>query len=238
MDRQTVYFGQIPLETDQLKQSQNSMVALAKLASAVLGTTTIVNGFTCTPTTPASLNVLLTAGEVYQLENLEATAWSSLQANTAYSILKQGIQPGQQTFGITPPSTVGYSQVFLLEVQYQDLDNGSLVLPYYNAANPSSPFAGPGNSGAAQNTVRQGIVAAQLKAGVAAATGSQVAPTADAGWTGLFYITVANGATTITAGNITQVPSAPFIPATLPAIPGDVQIGKWFPPLIPAQPTI
>jgi hypothetical protein len=94
------------------------MVALAKLASAVLGTTTIVNGFTCTPTTPASLNVLPTAGEVYQLENLEATAWSSLSANTAYSILKQGIQLSQQTFGITPPATVGYSQVFLLEVQY------------------------------------------------------------------------------------------------------------------------
>jgi hypothetical protein len=227
MDRQTIYFGQVPLETDQLKQSQNTMVALAKLASAVLGTSTIVNGFTVTPTSPASLNVILTAGEVYQLENLEATAWSSLPANTTYSILKQGIQLGQQTFGITPPGTVGYSQVFLVEVQYQDLDSGALVLPYYNAANPSSPFAGPGNAGSAQNTVRQGIVAAQVKAGVSAATGSQVAPTADAGWTGLFYVTVANGATTITAGNITQVPSAPFIPATLPAIPGDVQVGKW-----------
>jgi hypothetical protein len=196
MDRQTIYFGQIPLETDLLHAEQNTMVAFAKTAAAFLGTNTVVNSFTCTPTTPASLNVLLTAGEIYQLEDLEATAWPSLAANTQYEILKQGIQLAPATFGITPPTTVGYSQVYLIEVQYQDLDTGSVVLPYYNASVPSQPFAGPGNAGSAQNTVRQGIVASQVKAGVAAATGSQVAPSADAGWTGLFLITVANGATT------------------------------------------
>jgi hypothetical protein len=227
MDRQTIYFGQIPLETDLLHAQQNALVALAKLSSGVLGTPTAVNGFTCTPTNPASLNVVLTAGEIYQLENLEATAWSSLPANTAYSIVKQGVQLGNQIFGITPPATFGYSQVFLLEVQYQDLDSGALVLPYYNAANPSQPFAGPGNAGSAQNTVRQGAVAAQIKAGVAAPTGSQIAPTQDPGWTGLFYITVANGATTITAGNIVQITTAPFIPVTLPGVPPGVQSGIW-----------
>jgi hypothetical protein len=227
LDRQTIYFGQIPLETDLLHAQQNALVALAKLASGVLGAVTNVNGFTCTPTTPASLSVVLTTGEIYQVENLEGSAWSSLPADLVDSIVKQGIQLPNLTFGITPPATFGFSQIYLLEVQYQDLDTGLVTLPYFNAAAPSSPFMGPGNSGTAQNTVRQGAVAAQLKAGIAAPTGTQVAPTADAGWTGLFLITVAQGATTITAGNITQILTAPFIPVTLPNVPAGVRNGLW-----------
>lgn len=227
MDRQTIYFGQIPLETDLLHAEQNAVVALAKLAAGVFGTSPVVNGFTCTPTAPASLSVLLTAGEIYQVANLEATAWSSLPADTAHSILKQGILLDPLTFAITPPGTTGFSQVFLIEVQYADSDTGSTVLSYYNSAQPSNPFNGPGNAGTAQNTVRKGIVATQVKAGVAAATGTQVAPTADAGWTGLFTITVANGQSTITTGNIAQLSNAPFIPTTLPAIPSNLQNGSW-----------
>jgi hypothetical protein len=226
MDRQTIYAGQIPLETDQLKQGQNTMVGLAKLSAAVLGTSTIVNGFTVTPTAPASLNVIVTPGEVYQLENLEQAAWSSLSPDT-HTILKQGVLLDPATFGITPPNTVGYSQAFLVEVQYQDVDSGSTVLPYFNAADPQIPFAGPGNLGSAQNTVRKGVAALQVKAGIAAATGMQTAPTADAGWTAIFVVTVANGATTITSGNISQVPLAPFIPVTLPNVPSGVQSGQW-----------
>lgn len=229
MDRHTVYSGQIPLETELLGAQQNAMVALAKFSAGVLGATTIVNGFTCVPTTPASLTVNLTKGEIYQLEALEATAWSSLAADTTDIILKQGIQLGTAQFNITPPGTSGFSQVFVIEAQYQDLDTVPIVLPYFNAGNPASPFMGPANSNSPQNTVRQGIVASQVKAGVAAPTGSQVTPTADAGWTPLFAVTVANGATTITAGNIAQFPfpAAPFIPVTLPNVPSGVQANLW-----------
>jgi hypothetical protein len=227
MDRLTNYFGQVPLETDLLHTNQNTMVAIAKLAGGVLGLTTAINGLTVTPTGPASLNVLLNEGEIYEMEDLEATSWSSLPADTADTILKQGILLEAATIGITPPTTTGFSQVFLVEVQYQDEDTGAVVLPFFNAAIPAQPFAGPGNSGSASNTVRKGIVAFQVKAGTAAATGSQVAPTPDAGWTGIFNVTVANGATTITSGNIVQVPSAPFIPVTLPNVPAGVQAAEW-----------
>src|ERR1035437_7822832 len=226
MDRQTTYSGQLARTLDILLGGQNTMVGLAKLSEAVLGPSPVVNGFTCTPTTPASLNVILTPGQVYQLKNLEATTWSAVAADTAHSVLKQGILLDPATLGITPPGTVGYSQVFLIEVEYADSDTGSLVLPHYNAALPSSPLNGPGNAGTAQNTVRKGIVSYQVKAGTSATTGTQTTPTADAGWTGLFAVTVANGATTITSGNITQAPAAPFFP-TLPAIPADVQSGEW-----------
>jgi hypothetical protein len=229
MHRQTAYTGQVPRTLDFLLSQQNAMVGLAKLASAVMGTSTLVDAFTCTPTTPASLNVLLTPGSIYQMENLEATSWSSVNADTAHSILKQGILLDAATFGITPPSTIGYSQVFLVEVQYQDLDTGPLTLPYYNAANPTLPFSGPGNAGTSQNTIRQGIVASQVKAGIAAATGTQAAPSPDAGWTGLFLVTVANGQTTITSGNITPITNAPFLATNgfLPQIPSGVQQESW-----------
>src|SRR5258708_40049182 len=106
------------------------MVALAKLAAGVLGQTTIVNAFTCAPTTPASLSVLLTPGEIAQLEHLEQTTSSSLPADLAHTILKQGIQLNTATFGIPPPATTVFSQVFVIEVQYQDLDSGLFTLAY------------------------------------------------------------------------------------------------------------
>jgi hypothetical protein len=227
MDRVTNYYGQIPLETDLLKTNQNTMVAIAKIAEAILGTSIALDGLAVTPTSPASLNVLVGAGQIFALENLEATVWSSLPSDISHSIVKQGIALDAQTFGITPPVTTGYSQVFLVEVQYADLDAGSTVLPYYNSANPAAAFSGPGNSGTAQNTVRRGIVATQIKAGTAATTGTQVAPTADAGWTGIYTVTVANGATTITSGNISVLATAPFINPKLPAVPAGVQSGKW-----------
>lgn len=227
MDRQTVYFAQLARETDILQLQQNTMASLAKLCSGVLGPFTAVNAFTCTPTVPASLNVIVTTGEIYQMENLEQTAWSSLDQDTTHVILKQGILLDPVTLGITPPTTVGFSQVYLVEVQYQDVDSGAIVLPYFNASNPNLPFSGPANSGTAQNTVRRGEVAVQIVAGAAAATGTQVAPTPDPGWTGLFTITVANGATTITSGDIVENLAAPWIPVTLPNVPAGDRDGIW-----------
>jgi hypothetical protein len=229
MDRVSVYSGQVPRTLDMLMSQQNAMVGLAKLTEAVFGTATLADGFTCTPTTPASLNVLVTPGSLYQLENLEATTWSAVSSDTAHSIAKQGILLDAVTLGITPPGTTGFSQVYLIEVQYQDVDGGSTVLPYYNASNPASPYSGPGNAGTAQNTTRKGAVAVQLKAGVAATTGTQVAPTADAGWIGLFTVTVANGASTVTSGNIATLSTAPFLTThgKLPQVPTAIQNSDW-----------
>jgi len=58
-------------------------------------------------------------------------------------------------------------------------------------------------------------VTLQAKAGVAATTGSQTTPAADSGYTGLYVVTVANGQTQITAGNISQVAGAPIMPSSL-----------------------
>lgn len=215
MDRNTNYPGQVPLETDLLKTNQFTMTALAKLCAAVLGVASCVNGFGTTQTTVPSLAVLVAPGEIYSLQNLEATAWSSMPADLTHSIVKQGIALNTQTIPITPPGTAGFSINYLIQATYQDSDTGSTVLPYYNASNPAVAYSGPANSGTAQPTTRAGAVVVSAKAGTAATTGTQTTPAPDAGYVGLYVVTVANGASTVINSNITALASAPFINSTL-----------------------
>lgn len=214
MNRQIIYPGAIPLETDLLNTNKYTMIALAKLASAIMGSSTYVRGLACTPTSPASMVVNVAAGEIYSLANIDGTAYSSLAADTTHSILKQGYVLDAQSFTLTAPSTSGYSINYLIQVTYADTDGGSTVLPYYNASNPSTAWSGPNNSGTSQYTVRQGLCTVSLKAGVAATTGTQKTPSPDTGYTGLYVITVDQGATTVTAANIAVYANAPFIPST------------------------
>lgn len=218
MDRQIVYPGQIPLETDLLNTNRNTLVALAMLVQDVLGSASLVSGFTCIPTAPASLAVQVTPGRFYSLQNLDGTAYSSLAADTAHQVMKQGILLDAVTLNCPAPATVGYSINYLIEAAYQDSDTTPVTLPYYNASNPSQAYSGPNNTGTSQSTQRKGIVLLQAKAGVAAATGSQTTPAADAGYVGLFVVTVANGQATITSGNITQASGAPFLSSSLPGL--------------------
>ena len=176
VDRVIVYPGQIPLDGDLLRTNRAAMLGLAKLAQALLGTATAVNGLACTPTAPASLQVQIAPGEVYAMANLDASAYGSLPADTAHAILKQGIALDATLLTCTPPAAVGQSVAYLVQVAYQDQDAEPTLLPYYNAANPAQAFSGPNNSGAAQPTVRRGAVVLQLKAGIAAPTGSQQTP--------------------------------------------------------------
>ncbi|WP_416048934.1 hypothetical protein [Cupriavidus basilensis] len=215
MDRQIVYPGQIPLETDLLNTNKYAMIALAKMTAAMLGTATVVNGLGCVPTGPASLQVVVNPGEIYGLANIDATAYSSLPADTTHSILKQGISLDPVTLSCPAPATAGQSVNYLIQAAYQDSDTGLITLPYYNASNPTQAWSGPGGSGAQQATARKGVVSIQVKAGVAATTSTQTTPAPDAGYSGLWVVTVANGQTTITSASIAQAPNAPILPADL-----------------------
>ena len=215
MDRVTVYPGQIPLETDVLRTNKFGMMAVAKLAAAMLGTSTVVNGLACVPTSPASLQVNVNPGEMYSLVNVDATAYSSLAADTTHSILKQGISLDAVALNCPAPATGGQSINYLIQATYQDTDTDNVALPYYNASNPSQAWSGPNNTGTPQSTTRKGAVVISAKAGTAATTGTQTTPAPDSGYTGLWVVTVANGQSTITAGNITQATNAPILPADL-----------------------
>jgi hypothetical protein len=105
-----------------------------------------------------------------------------------------------------------------------------VVLPYYNAANPGQPYSGPNNSGVSQNTQRLQRVQLQLKAGVPSQAGTQAAPSVDAGWVGLYVITVTAGQTAVTSANIATLTGAPFIPFKLPSLsPGTHRLAEFTP---------
>ncbi|WP_051382433.1 hypothetical protein [Bradyrhizobium sp. Tv2a-2] len=226
MDRPIVYSAALPQTTDVLNVGKFGMVGTAWLSQALLGPNTVVAGLTCQPTSPtASLNVVIGPGSIYQLDPTDSTSYGDLGVDSTV-IMKQGLFPVAQSLTITPPATTGFSMTYLVEAALQDTDSGITVLSYFNSANPAQPFSGPSNSGSSNATTRTSVVAVTLKAGVPAATGSQLAPNVDPGFVGLYTITVANGATQILSGNIVQLPLAPFFP-TLPSVPNNVQLQSW-----------
>lgn len=211
MDRLMVYPGAIPLDTDVLSVERNVMKALGWLAQAMLGTSTGVAGLACTPTIPASMSVNIGPGALWAQAVTDQTNFGSLPADSS-PLMKMGILPDAAgtNFTLTAPGNSGQSINYLIEAAFEEIDSNPVVLPYVNPANPSQPFTGPDNTGTPQNTMRVQTVALQLKAGIEANTGTQTTPNVDAGYVGLYVITVNFGQTTITAENISLYPNAPF----------------------------
>ncbi len=211
MDRIIVYPGSIPQDTDILNTNRNTMIGLGYLAQMLAGTSTLVSGLACEPTSPASLTVTVGDGSILSLETVDSTAYGSLPADS-YPLVKIGINAGAATsFPLTPPTTSGDSINYLIEATFSETDVNPLVLPYYNASNPSQPYSGPSGSGTSQNTLRQQVVELQLKAGVAAPAGTQTTPAVDSGYVGLWVVTVNYGQTAITSADIAEYPGAPFM---------------------------
>lgn len=214
MHRPIVYTQEQGRSTDFLFAAQQSMVGLSKLAKAILGSSTLAEGLAVTPTTPASLDVNVASGQIYQMEPLEASAYGILPADTTDTILKQGLAAAQ-TLSCPAPTTAGYSINYLIQATYQDVDAVPAVLPYFNSANPAQPLSGQNNSGAAQSTQRQGVCIVAVKAGAAATTGSQTTPAPDSGYVGLYVVTVAYGQTQITGSSIALYSGAPLLSSML-----------------------
>ncbi len=215
MDRQIVYPGSIPLDTDILSIERNAMVALGYLAQATLGGAPVADGLVCTPTNPASLTVTVGPGSITVPSVIDSTAFGSLPADTTDPLIKMGIITTPSAFTFAPPSTSGQSINYLIQASFLETDTTPVVLPYYNAANPAQPYSGSANDGVAQNTQRLQLVQFQVKPGAPANAGSQVTPPIDSGWIGLYIITVNFGQSQITASNIKTVPNAPFVPFKL-----------------------
>nr|WP_294511677.1 hypothetical protein [uncultured Rhodopila sp.] len=218
MDRNIVYPSAIPLDTDLLSVNKNAMIGLGFLAQAVLGTSTVVDGLVCQPTTPASMSVVIGPGSITQFGPVDSLPYGSIPSDTADSLVKMGINVGPTTFLLAAPSSVGQSINYLIEAAFLEADANPTVLPYYNASNPAQSYSGPSNSGTPQNTARTQRVQLQLKAGSPANTNSQTTPAADAGWIGLYQIAVSYGQTAVVAANISALATAPFLSWKLPSL--------------------
>jgi hypothetical protein len=218
MDRNIVYPGSIPLDTDILQPNRSAMVGISALTAAVIGSNTIVDGLACIPTLPASLTVSIGPGSITQLTAVDASSYGSLAADVTDQIVKTGINLKATSFPLTAPVNSGQSINYLIEAAFSETDTNPVVLPYVNAANTSQPYSGPNNSGTAQNTQRIQRVQLQVKPGAAAAAGTQTTPAVDSGWVGLYIITVNYGQSAVTAANISVAPGAPFLTYKLPAL--------------------
>ncbi|HQT25675.1 MAG TPA: phage tail protein [Burkholderiales bacterium] len=213
MDRSIVYTQEQGRSTDFLFAQRSAMIGLAKLSEALFGTSTFSSGLVVIPTSPASLSVYVNPGQIYAYEDIDATAYGILAADTTHQILKQGLLLDQATLTMVAPTTSGYSINYLIQAAFAESDTNNVVLPYFNSANPSQPLSGQSNSGAPQATERQDLVTLVAKAGTAAATGTQTTPSPDSGYIGLAVVTIAYGQTTITSGNISVYSGAPVVPA-------------------------
>ncbi len=211
MERVITYPFQIPLETDVMNANKNAMVGLSKLAVAILGAGISVSGLACTAGT--GLNVSVDAGEIYTNAATDSTSYSSLGTDS-HQILKQGISLDPVSLACPAPTTLGQSINYLIQAKCQDVDTNPLVPLFYNSANPTVPFTGMGGNGLSQYLTRSGKCVIQVKAGIAASTGTQTTPSADAGFTGLWVVAVDYGDTSIT-NPIVKAANAPFINSSL-----------------------
>jgi hypothetical protein len=227
LDRRLIYAGSIPQDLDINQSEQFAMISDGFLAEAIMGQSAWCYGLACAPTSPASMSLTVGRGNMGQMTVVDETnPGTSAIADTTDALMKIGINLTSTTLTFVAPATSGQSQAFLIEGQVQETDTGAEVLPYYNSANPTQPFAGPNNSGSSNNALRTQRVVLQVVSGSPAATGSQTTPAVTSGWVPLYVITISNGTTTLTAGNIAVAAAAPFFTA-LPDIP--LPIGPFTP---------
>jgi hypothetical protein len=214
MNREIVYPGAIPQDTDMLSAYLQAMISdgfIMRAAFSNFASGVLCDGLACTPATPtANQTVVVAPGVIMALETVDSTAYGSLGTNSA-PLVKMGINLTSTTVNLA--SLIGAltgSQFMncLIQVQFNEADGTPIVLPYYNATNPSSPYSGPGNTGVAQNTVRAETVSIGVIAGT---TNSLAVPSPTTGWSGLYSVYIFAGQTQILSTNITQIGSAPFI---------------------------
>lgn len=212
MDRTIVYPGSIPLETDILQPQRDMMIALGAILRATFGVNPIVDGFLLSPTIPASMAFIVGPGSIIAAGATETQAFGSLGTDPA-TLVKQGLSRTDTRFAVTAPTTPGHAINYVVQVAFSEADTDPVVLTYYNAADPSQPYTGPGDSGVAQNTRRAQRAQLQLKAGAAAPAGTQATPAVDAGWIGIAALTVNAGQTAIAAADLggARSPAAPFV---------------------------
>jgi hypothetical protein len=212
MDRQSFYRGELPYETDLLSSERFLYEGLGLAFRDLIGTSTVVAGLAAAP--GGLLTVSMGPGRIYALQNLEPTVWGqtlgvgglAADTNADHQIVKQGLYRDTTILsGFPAPGTAGQSVNYLIQAAFSETDSAGVQRQFFNTAAPTVPIL------QTVANVRQDQVVLTIKAGAAAATGSQVTPTADANNVPLWVVTVANGQTVISAGNIVQHPQAPLL---------------------------
>lgn len=143
---------------------------------------------------PGSNILTVNPGAVYQAQATNDTI--------AQTIVKQALLFAPVSFNLVSPSNAGTSISYVIEAQFSDLSAANI---------PSSGL--PATFLDANNTFLPCLLLnkelkLQLKAGTQAATGTQVEPSIDPGWFGLYTVVVTYGVTNPT---VYAQATAPFI---------------------------
>lgn len=210
MDRILLSPGQIPAVEDPLEIQRFTMIALGRLARAVFGDSPSVDGLEVLPTTPASMSVTVNPGVITAASVIDGNAFGTL-APDLNPLVKLAISTSVQSFTLVTPTGLGQSVNYLVCAAYVEADDGPIVAPFYNAANPSQGWSGPGGGGAATNRYRRQRAQLQVIAGAPGPAGSQATPAPPAGWLPLAVVTVNAGQVAVTSASIAQSPACPTI---------------------------
>ncbi len=198
MDRQIVYAGAIPLDTDHLLQSRSTMVALGYLAKFVLGDgQSFADGLACSPT--GALSVSVGPGSLTSPGIVDSQPFGSLPVD-GDPLVKIGINTTATVLGVP-----GSGQ-FVVSAQMSEQQSGSAATLYYNAANPAQTLIGPQGNGQLQASVMQQRVGLQLTAANAVPNGAVA----------LYTVNVPAGSTVVTSSMIGVAAGAPFLGVKLP----------------------
>ncbi|HZT90245.1 MAG TPA: hypothetical protein VFA12_20060 [Stellaceae bacterium] len=228
--RPIIYDQSMVRDYDHLWAWRGNEYARSQSLADLLGSTgTVVTGLGATPTAPASLTINLAAGDIYQLAQLDTTAYGSLNPDTTQTMM-QGFAVAQTVLLSTSGLGAGQSRYALITASFSQADSipsddptGGLLY-YLNTVNPTgAPYSGPNNNNTLQNTRRQGVCTIGVTYGTVATTGSEVPPNAPGGAVGLYLIDLTFGQTQVNANQIlvagpsqgsntpSNYPQAPFL---------------------------
>lgn len=208
-----VYTNQVPYELDILRTNMYSKTDLGFFIQTVLGVGVgnqlFCVGFPCAPIAPPGMSVTVGPGVIYYFDVLLPIAYSVIppDSNPDHQIYKSYINFNTETFPTPAPVTPGTSIIYLIQAAHQTTTANIVSRPYFNDANPADPIF------ESQPDTLLDYTLLGVKSGVAAS--SPTPPTPDAGYIGLYYVTVGYGQTSIVSGDITVVPGAPFITESL-----------------------
>jgi hypothetical protein len=148
----------------------------------------------------------------------DAMAFGALAADP-FPVVRTARLAANAEVVLSGPADSNHVETWLIQAQARETDVGAIVLPYWNAANPSVPYSGPGNSGQAQATTRMLSVALSGKSSGVQAIGQAGPPAPDPGWVGLFVVTTYFGKPGIEAADILPYATAPRLRYSLASIP-------------------
>ena len=218
MDRQIVYPGSIPLDTDLLNIQRHVMASLGALTRAVFGETGVVDGLDCGPAGGEAYGVVVGPGSYSAPLAKDFAAFGSLPADPTI-IMQTALHEGNTLLRLGPPPQANQVICWLIQAQITTVDAGPVALPYWNAANPMVAFSGPANSGLAQNTQRVLQVVLSSKPSAPQPYPSGTPPNADAGWIGLYSVTTFAGKPGIEIGDIIPIVTVPSLRYKLLSLP-------------------